>query len=58
MIFCSLSLKYPFGFHQLVVLVGHAGIKKNDMHPIRKVNIPLYDVSIIDVYTVKKVHTQ
>jgi hypothetical protein len=35
MIFCSFSLKYPFGFHQLFVLVGHCGIRKNDSTPTR-----------------------
>lgn len=34
MIFCSFSLKYPLGFHQLFVLVGHCGMRKKDRSPI------------------------
>lgn len=35
MIFTSLSLKYPLGFHQLFVLAGLCGMKKKEAIPTK-----------------------
>lgn len=37
MIFTSFSLKYPLGFHQLLVLAGDCGIRKNEQSPTKTV---------------------